>query len=356
MATKKKTLDPKFITRVQKIRSFANDPAFGILVKDYYLEILNEFASLHSRIWPKLPINDYGFSGPENWVTNRQAAILEVHIVIGMIAGHYETQPNDLQDIFISIRVNRVNAIMNRLLLHDRHYCHSDKPRSHCSSSDLHHNHSSRNHSSPDNSNRSHSTHDLTEKPHLKPDIVKEKSLVPVSTVEPIPCSNMDHDGTESNDSGKEDNGHKDHRDKDHSLSDEDQNQHQHDSDTASHSGLTKSHTLSNIQPVSDINSIIKKLAMSPLSGAEIAGQEDHSFNKSNNGLGQFSNNIGTPTIFGFYHIYVRIKAIIHPAPLFLSFIISLYISVLLFIPIPLPRFSSLSFLSIKFGILFPCL
>jgi hypothetical protein len=351
--------DSKFITRVQKIRSFVDDPAFGKLIEDGYLDILNEFASLHSNIWPELPVNDYGFSGPENWVTDRYSAVLEAHTAIGMIARHYGTQPSDLLDVFISIRANRVNAIMNRLLRHDRHYCHSDKSRSHSSSSDLNHNHSSPDRSSCyyptyHNPGCSYPTHDLTEKPHLKPDIVKETSLVPVATIEPTPCSNMDRDGTESNDSGNlnencidedcnnedrgnEDNSDEDRRDKDHSSSDEDQNQHQCDSNTASHSDLTNPHTPSDIQPVSNLNSIIRKLAMSPFTGAEIAGQEDHSI-KNNNGL--FNCTIGIPIIFGFYYKYVRMKAS------FLSFMVSLRISIL-----PL----SFTFLPFRFLHLSPC-
>ena len=82
MAIERKDPDSKFITRVQKIRSFVDDPTFGKLIEDCYLDILNEFASLHSNIWPKLPVNDYGYSGPENWITDRYSTVLEAHTVM----------------------------------------------------------------------------------------------------------------------------------------------------------------------------------------------------------------------------------------------------------------------------------
>ena len=59
---------------------------------------MNRFARLHSDIWPKLPENSYGFSGPEFWISDRQAVIIEAYTVIKIIANHYGPRPDRLQE------------------------------------------------------------------------------------------------------------------------------------------------------------------------------------------------------------------------------------------------------------------
>jgi hypothetical protein len=152
-------------------------------------------------------------------------------------------------------------------------------------------------------------THAPDEKISSKPDIEQGTSPTLVAMIESTLYSNQDHDGTGSSDNGNEDcnndnRGNEDTINEDNSNGDHNSNDsHQYDSDTASHPDFTNPHTPFDITP----DSIFKNWTFFTIvDNSKVGIEESHSF-KSNDGL--FSNNIEIPTIFGFYHIYVRIKA-----------------------------------------------
>ena len=88
-------------------------PGLGKAIKDDYLESLDGFARLYSNIWPEVPVNECGFSGPQTWAADGHAVSSELRAVLRAVEDHFHSYTSNLQETLANMELNKLYNSMD---------------------------------------------------------------------------------------------------------------------------------------------------------------------------------------------------------------------------------------------------